>query len=416
MLVPPLVVPFVWFLSLPLRIPGFSSPVAVLAARAVGAHVSRTGLAVAALAVACAAALGMTLMVSSFRLALSHWLATTISADVYVSPPTTVAARAGAAPLDAELVTRLVAVPGISEVQPKRDAQVTVVIREQVSSAQLAAFSVPAERRSTFIARPAFPSPAARDAAWAQFDHGGVIITEPFATHRQLAINDQLTIRTPHGDRRLNVVAVVADYSSDQGCLYVDLQQYRTWFDDQEISALGLRISSETTPDDVVERLRAVAGDRPLAIIAGEKMKSASLTVFDRTFAITGVIRWMAAGVAVLGLIAALAAVQLERARTTARLRAVGLTPIGVCGVALGECLYTGLAAGVLALPIGVGLAAGLTHVINRRSFGWSMELIIDPWQLVLTVVLAAGAALCAGIFPAWRASRRPIAEALHAD
>ena len=69
-----------------------------------------------------------------------------------------------------------------------------------------------------------------------------------------------------------------------------------------------------------------------------------------------------------------------------------------------------------LALPIGVGLAAGLTHVINRRSFGWSMELVLDPWQLLLTVSLATGAALVAGVLPAWRASRRPIAEALHAD
>ena len=117
-----------------------------------------------------------------------------------------------------------------------------------------------------------------------------------------------------------------------------------------------------------------------------------------------------------LGLIAALAAVQVERARTTARLRAVGVTPHEVIGLALGECLFTGLAAGLLALPIGVTLAAGLTHVINRRSFGWSMTLQIDAWQLVFTVVLAAAAAVVAGFFPAWRASRRPLAEALHAD
>jgi len=61
-------------------------------------------------------------------------------------------------------------------------------------------------------------------------------------------------------------------------------------------------------------------------------------------------------------------------------------------------------------------LAAGLTHVINRRSFGWSMTLQIDWGQLFLTVALAAAAAVVAGLFPAWRASRRPLAEALHAD
>ena len=415
-LVPPLLVPLVTVLALPLGWSPLRSPEGTLAARAVGAHVSRTGLAVAALAVACAAALGMSLMVSSFRLALSQWLATTITADVYVAPPTTVAARAGNASLDAALLARLLTVPGIAEVQPKRDALVEVRIRGVASTAQIAAFSVAAERRDSFIARPAFASAAARDAAWSAYAQGAVFITEPFATHRALTVKEHFTIRTHQGDMDVRIAAVVVDFSSDQGCIYVDLAQYRAWFSDQQISAIGMRTSAGVEPGELVARLRAAAGDAPLTITAGATLKSASMTVFDRTFAITGVIRWMAAGVAVLGLIAALAAVQLERARTTARLRAVGLTPAGVFGIAIGECLFTGLAAGLLALPIGVGLAAGLTHVINRRSFGWSMELVLDPWQLLLTVSLATGAALVAGVLPAWRASRRPIAEALHAD
>lgn len=411
LLVPPLLGPLVRLLALPVR-----SPVGVLAARSVSAHLSRTGIAVAALTVACAAALGMTLMVSSFRLALSDWLATTITADVYVSPPSAVAARSDAVPLDAALVARLLAVPGINEVQPKRDAVVSVVIRGHAADARLAAFLVAPARRAAFTSRPAFRSMAERDVAWSAFDAGGLIITEPFATHQEVGVGDHLTLRTPLGDRELTIAAVVADYSNDQGCLYVDLRQYRAWFADQQVSAFGLGAAPGVSAEELADRLRQAAGDEVVSITAGARLKAASLTVFDRTFAITSVIRWMAAGVAVLGLIAALAAVQLERARTTARLRAAGLTPGGVIGLATGECLFTGLAAGLLALPIGIGLAAGLTHVINRRSFGWSMELIIDPRQLLLTVVLAAFAATCAGLLPAWRASRRPIAEALHAD
>ena len=85
-------------------------------------------------------------------------------------------------------------------------------------------------------------------------------------------------------------------------------------------------------------------------------------------------------------------------------------------GLATAECLLTGTAAGLLAVPIGIGVAAGLTHVINRRSFGWSMDLTVDPAQLVLTVLLAAGAAGVAGLLPAYRASRVRIAEALHEE
>jgi len=36
-----------------------------------------------------------------------------------------------------------------------------------------------------------------------------------------------------------------------------------------------------------------------------------------------------------------------------------------------------GLAAGVLALPVGTLLAGLLIHAINRRAFGWSMDMLL---------------------------------------
>ncbi len=413
LVVPVLVVPVVTVLAWPWR----RFPVVTLAARAVGANLSRTGIAVAALSVACAAALGMTLMVASFRLALNTWLATTLTADVYVAAPRLIAARVGETPLAPAVVERLLAVPGIASVVPKRDAIISVQFPNGVSDdATLAAFTPRAESRAAFVARPAFASEAARDAAWVAFAAGAVFITEPFATHRHLQVGQELILLTPAGRRPVTIAAVMVDYSSDAGAVYLHRQYYQNWFADDSVTALAMDAAPGISADELSARLRQAAGDAPLSITSSRALTVASLTVFDRTFAITTVIRWLAAGVAVLGLIAALAAVQVERARTTARLRACGVTPNEVIGLALYECLFTGAAAGLLAVPMGMALAAGLTHVINRRSFGWSMALDIEGWQLLLTVALAASAAVAAGFFPAWRASRRPLAEALHAD
>jgi putative ABC transport system permease protein len=391
------------------------SPLAALAVRAIASNRSRTGIAVAALSVACAAALGMTLMVASFRQALATWLAATITADVYISAPRLVAARVGDAPLDPALIERLLAVPGIHGITRKRDARVALTLPSgERREVDLAAFTPRPGSEASFIARPAWRSDAARSAAWRDFAAGAAYVTEPFATHRQVQAGDTLVLHTPSGDRPVRIAAVLADYSSDQGAVYLHLDTYRAWYGDPAITALALDATPEVGADELVRRLRIAAGDAPAAITPGATLTAASLVVFDRTFAITAVIRWLAAGVAVLGLIAALAAVQVERARTTARLRAIGLTPGGVILLATGESLLTGLAAGILALPIGIGLAAGLTHVINRRSFGWSMDLGIDPRQLLLTIALAAGAAAIAGLIPAIRASRVRVAEFLH--
>jgi putative ABC transport system permease protein len=62
-----------------------------------------------------------------------------------------------------------------------------------------------------------------------------------------------------------------------------------------------------------------------------------------------------------------------------------------------------GAAAGLFALPLGTLLAAVMIHVVNRRSFGWSMELAFAPAPLVEAFALALIAALGAGLLPARR-------------
>ena len=72
-----------------------------------------------------------------------------------------------------------------------------------------------------------------------------------------------------------------------------------------------------------------------------------------------------------------------------------------------------GLVAGLLALPVGVLLAAVLVFVINRRSFGWTMPLDVRPDVLLQGLLLAVVAALLAGLYPALRMARASPAEAL---
>ena len=57
-----------------------------------------------------------------------------------------------------------------------------------------------------------------------------------------------------------------------------------------------------------------------------------------------------------------------------------------------------------------------MIYVINRRSFGWSMQMTVAPEILAQAVALAVGAALVAGIYPAWRMSRLRPAAALRSE
>ena len=140
------------------------------------------------------------------------------------------------------------------------------------------------------------------------------------------------------------------------------------------------------------------------------------MAVFDRTFRVTGVLRLLALLVAVLGVLAALTSLELERGREFGVLRAAGMTPGELARLTLSETGLLGLAAGLIAMPLGALLSAILVYVINRRSFGWTMQLEVTPGPFLLALGLALGAALAAGVYPAWRSSRILPAEALRSE
>ena len=145
-------------------------------------------------------------------------------------------------------------------------------------------------------------------------------------------------------------------------------------------------------------------------------IRDRSLAIFDRTFRITEVLRVLAGIVAFLGLASAIMSIELERGRELAVLRALGLRPRQVGALTLAQTGLLGLAAGLFAIPLGIVMAVLLVFVINVRSFGWSMDLAVSPQPLVLGMVLAASAAVLAGIYPAIRAARFGVAGQLREE
>jgi len=114
--------------------------------------------------------------------------------------------------------------------------------------------------------------------------------------------------------------------------------------------------------------------------------------------------------------LSALLSLQLERGREFGLMRAVGLTVRQLRGLVLLETGLMGMAAGLLAIPTGLVLAWVLIFIINRRSFGWTMQLQADPIIFLQALALAVGAALLAGVYPAWRMGRMAAAEALRGE
>ena len=379
-----------------------------MAARGVTESLSRTGVAIAALAVAVSVTVGVGVMVESFRGTVSRWLEGALGADLYVRAAGPTGAL-GAAPLPPRLAERFAALPGVARVGSIRW---TELLDEEGRPLRLAAVEPDAEDFARLDL-----AAGERHAAWRAFATGGaVLVSEPFAFRRGLAAGDTIVLPTDRGPRRFRVAAVTVSYASDQGFVTIARPAFERWWDDRGLSGISIHLAAGASADAVEAALRRAAAGVALDVERRGELRRASLAVFDRTFRITVVLRLLAALVAAVGIVAALAALQLERARELGVLRALGLTPGQLGGLVSAQSALMGLAAGLLSLPVGLLLAAVMVHVVNRRSFGWTMELTVAPGVLVEAVALAVGAAVVAGAWPAWRMGRTEAAEALREE
>ena len=376
-----------------------------LCGRSVVATLSRTGVAIAALMVAVSVTVGVGIMVQSFRQTVVRWLESSLHADVYIAPPSLIARRSDAT-LDPALMQRLTTAPDIARVNTYRGLQV----ESRLGLTQLVAIDL-AERSYdafTFIA-------GEPHALWPAFQNeAAVIISEPYAYRHELRLNETLQLRTDRGEHSFRVVGIFTDYGSDQGLVMMSRHTYDQWWQDAKISSLGVYAEPNSDVDRLVESLRRLAGaEHEVLIRSNRTLRAASLEVFDRTFTITTVLHLLTTVVAFVGVLSALMALQLERAHELGVLRATGCTPGQVWGLMTSQTGLMGLIAGLLAVPVGVGLALILVLVINRRSFGWTLQIEIAPEILVQAIGMAVVAALLAGLYPALRMARTSPALAL---
>ena len=369
-----------------------------LAAGSLAGRSSRAGVAAAALSIAMGALVGVSIMVESFRVEVTGWLESTLGADFYLSRPAPGRDGAGAHRIiDAALADRLAETPGVAAAS----RQFRTRLRSEYG-----------EIRAVVIASDEDPHHRLRTGAasevWRRFRTGdAVVVSEPFASRYPRAAAEGLVLMDARGaERPFAVAGVYQDFASEHGTVLMSAETYTRYWAPPPVHGLGLRLAGSADRGETAARLAVIAAREGLRLRSAGALRDASLAVFDRTFRVTEVLRWLvalAAGAAVLGTMLAMG---LERGPELALLRALGLTRRGLFLLVEAESALMGTVAGVIAVPLGVFLAAILVHVVNRRAFGWSMELVVEPLRLAEPIALAVAIALAAGLLPAWRAAR----------
>jgi len=357
-------------------------------------------------------AVALTVMVGSFRGSMLTWLDTVLPASLYVRT----AGSAGSSEhafFEPTFIKKISQLPGLAHLRSQRNMSlsldgtrppITLLIRPLTQTVASADNAIP------LIAAPLPPPPGdiAIYVSEAMVDLYGA---QPGATFEPLnkALHAQLRAGMEKPPRFF-VAGVWRDYARQFGTILIDTQDFAKLSDDTRVNDLAIWLGPDTDSAAIEQSIRALAnewadGASLLEFGSAQEIRSRTLDIFDRSFAVTYWLQLIAIGIGLFGVAASFSAQVLARRKEFGLLLHLGLTRQQVLRIlALEGMAWTTLGA-IAGTVLGLAVAAVLVYVVNPQSFHWSMDMQV-PWirMLILDAVVIA-----VGTMTAWLAGRAAV-------
>lgn len=362
--------------------------------------IPRVSISVAALGVALAMMVSVSILIGSFRKTVAYWVDESMAADIYAR-----SMMRSATSYDGEIADELVAAikadPAVEAVYP---------FTTQQASYQGDPITVGTGDFATFLehGRLLFKAPRnARERMREAIGRDAVSVNESFALHFKKDVGDTIELPTMNGLKPFEIATIYYDYATSRGWAVMDQSTYARHFHEARPGSLSIYLKPGADVEQVKERFTRAAGIRyPTFFTTNSSVRREVMRIFDSTFTITRALELIAITVAGLGVISTLIALILERRREIAVLGFLGATRAQIRRMIVIEALMIGAVGQAVGIAVGALLSLILIYVINVQSFGWTIQFYFPVAFLVESTLLILAASALAALYPAARAVR----------
>ncbi len=336
-------------------------------------------MALMALMLALAANIGVGTMVSSFRLTFEGWLDQRLASELYVTTRDEAQSLEVRAFLEARSDAVLPIWSADSEIENQPGEVFGVV------------------DHATY--RDHWPLLVSQPKAWDSVVSGeGLLLNEQ--TWRRLGIPMGTPISVGTG-APLRLVGVYTDYGNPSAQAIIGLDALTSRFGDA-VSRLRYGVRVDPSEAEALTEALQQNFDLPAnGVVDQASVKAFSLSVFERTFAVTAALNVLTLSVAAFAMFASLTTLASMRLPQLAPIWALGLTRSRLARLELVRAIVLALLTWLVALPTGLILAWALLAVVNVEAFGWQLPMHLFPGDWLRLAVMAALAAVVAAALPA---------------
>ena len=363
-------------------------------------------------------AVALTVMVASFRDSVTHWLDMVLPADLYLRTalPTGATASADTVYLSPELVQAIAKVQGVQRVSTLRTTSISLdaskpavalIARDVQDPASVLPLvgnplPVPAGHVGIYVSEAMVDLYGARPGA--VFGLFSASFKPPDQQIQALAAPDSIAEKS---SPKFYVAGVWRDYARQFGAVVIGKADFERLTGDTRVNDLALWLAPGADSSAVEQAVRAAADQMAsagglLEFASTRQIRALSLTIFDRSFAVTYWLQGVAIAIGLFGVAASFSAQVLARRKEFGLLAHLGLTRRQILAVVAGEGAAWTLIGSVAGLGLGLAVSLVLVHVVNPQSFHWTMDLVL-PWLRLLGLCAAV---VAAGTVTAWLAGR----------
>jgi putative ABC transport system permease protein len=243
------------------------------------------------------------------------------------------------------------------------------------------------------------------------FADGGVLLYEDTATDLKAKVGDDITMvfeRT--GPQQVTVQGIYDENQSIGTDYLLSLAAYEQNYTDQVDTLVGVRVGEGESTEEARRAIDQVLQPFPNVKVEDQaEFKESQIAQFDTILNLLYVMLLLAVIIALIGIVNTLALSIYERTREIGLLRAVGMTRKQVKRMVRDEAVIISIFGSLLGLLIGLVFGAALVQALSDEGVSFSLPVA----QLVVFVILAGVAGLIAGWWPARRAAKREVLDAI---
>ncbi len=381
----------------------------LLASRSLGGSLRRTSVLVAALATAVAMMTSVGIMVGSFRQTVLTWMQNELPADLYLRP----AGWSGGdqhPTMSPAIPDRIAQVPGVESVRRLRAYN----IQYQGLPATLAGAqpNPPGQQQSLQFLSGLHAGQVMRKLTSGNF----AVVSEPFANKHH--VKPGMSITLPLGQQKVTfrILGVFYDYGDEAGLILVNWNTLLRYLPNPAPSNLAVYLAPGANLQQTRVAIQKAIGNSDVLLFSNREIRRQGIRVFDQTFAITYALQVISILVAVGGIAGSLVSIVIDRRREFGVLRFLGATGRQIRGLILVEAGLIGILASALGLALGIVLSLVLVFVINKQSFGWTIQFHWPVAVLLSSMAIVYVATVLAGLYPARLAVLTNPIEVIHEE